>query len=149
MGLRLDFPGISPGNADQPRVHMNRLKSRPQFQAVLAGETIAKTSHFAMHRTSTESAPGAASVLLFTSGIWLGAMVPKRWAKRAVTRNAIKRQIYAVSAGLETQFPKAAFLVRLKQEFSRKAFPGASSPALKAAVRVELVELLQRGLTAA
>jgi ribonuclease P protein component len=26
-------------------------------------------------------------------------MVPKRWAKRAVTRNAIKRQIYTVSAG--------------------------------------------------
>src|SRR5256885_7500066 len=27
---------------------------------------------------------------------WLGAMVPKRWARRSVTRHTIKRQIYAV-----------------------------------------------------
>ena len=33
-------------------------------------------------------------------------MVPKRWAKRAVTRNAIKRQIYNVSAAFEAALPR-------------------------------------------
>jgi ribonuclease P protein component len=32
---------------------------------------------------------------------WLGAMVPKRWARRSVTRHTIKRQIYAVSSDYE------------------------------------------------
>lgn len=128
---------------------MNRLKTRPQFQAVLAGGVIAKTDHFAMHRTLTGHAPGEMVTSLFTSGTWFGAMVPKRWAKRAVTRNAIKRQIYDLGVSLNKQFPQAAFLVRLRQEFSRQTFPSASSPALKAAVRAELVVLLERGLNAA
>ena len=70
-------------------------------------------------------------------------MAPKRWAKRAVTRNAIKRQIYTVSASLTSHFPQAAFLVRLRREFSRKDYPSASSMALKDAVRTELLDLLQ------
>ena len=127
---------------------MKRLKSRPQFQAVLAGSIIAKTSHFAMHAISVSGMPDGTASRLFTPSIWFGAMVPKRWAKRAVTRNAIKRQIYAVGTNLNQQFPEAAFLVRLRQEFSREAFSSASSPALKAAVKVELLELLQRGLKA-
>ena len=70
-------------------------------------------------------------------------MAPKRWAKRAVTRNAIKRQIYTVSASLKSHLPQAAFLVRLRREFSRKDYPSASSTALKDAVRSELLDLLQ------
>lgn len=102
-----------------------------------------------MHRTLTCDAPGELAAALFTPGTWLGAMVPKRWAKRAVTRNAIKRQIYDLGGSLNKQFPEAAFLVRLRQEFSRQIFSSASSPALKAAVRAELLVLLQRGLNAA
>ena len=70
-------------------------------------------------------------------------MAPKRWAKRAVTRNAIKRQIYTVSASLKPLPPPAAYLVRLRREFSRKDYPGASSTALKEAVRAELLVLMQ------
>ena len=33
--------------------------------------------------------------------VWMGALVPKRWARRAVTRNAIKRQIYSVSVDFD------------------------------------------------
>ena len=29
---------------------MQRLKTRPQFQATMAGETVARTAHFALHR---------------------------------------------------------------------------------------------------
>ena len=70
-------------------------------------------------------------------------MTPKRWAKRAVTRNAIKRQIYTVSASLTSPIPQAAFLVRLRREFSRKDFPSATSDALKETVRAELLVLMQ------
>ena len=74
----------------------------------------------------------------------MGALVPKRWAKRAVTRNTIKRQIYNVSAGFEASLPQAAHVVRLRAEFSRKLFVSATSDALKCAVRDELHQLFSR-----
>ena len=73
--------------------------------------------------------------------VWLGAMVPKRWAKRAVTRNSIKRQIYNVSSEFESVLPTAAHVVRLRSGFDRSKFVSASSDALKVAVRSELVQL--------
>jgi ribonuclease P protein component len=72
----------------------------------------------------------------------MGALIPKRWAKRSVTRNAIKRQIYTVSAA--TSLPSAAHVVRLRCGFDRKQFVSASSDALKAAVRGELLQLFER-----
>ena len=72
-------------------------------------------------------------------------MVPKRWARRAVTRNAIKRQIYTVSADFLHHYPQAAFLVRLRREFSRKEFISATSVQLKEAVRAEVLALMQAG----
>jgi ribonuclease P protein component len=68
----------------------------------------------------------------------IGVICPKRWAKRAVTRNTIKRQIYAVSSELESQ------LLRLASGFSREQFPSATSPALKATLRAELIGLLSK-----
>lgn len=153
---------------------MQRLKTRPQFQAVLAGITIAKTEHFVLHRNSldaqfqTENAGSPKSQPALGHGVsktpdsadteslavvrlfpvqvtWMGAMVPKRWAKRAVTRNTIKRQIYTVSAGFADQLPEAAFLVRLRRDFSRKKFVSATSEALKEAVRLELLALMRAG----
>jgi ribonuclease P protein component len=129
---------------------MHRLKTRPQFQAILGGTLVAKTSHFAMHRLELGPAASTASSETFPSlfpvkASWLGAMAPKRWAKRAATRNAIKRQIYTVSASLTTSIPQAAFLIRLRREFSRKDYVSASSIALKQAVRAELLVLMQAG----
>lgn len=72
-------------------------------------------------------------------------MVPKRWAKRAVTRNAIKRQIYTVSADFLDRYAQAAFVVRLRSEFTRKEFISASSEALKEAVRHEIKALMRAG----
>jgi ribonuclease P protein component len=68
-------------------------------------------------------------------------MVPKRWAKRAVTRNTIKRQIYNVSAEFESSLQPLAHLVRLRMAFDRTRFVSATSDALKAAVRAELHQL--------
>lgn len=74
----------------------------------------------------------------------MGAMVPKRWAKRAVTRNAIKRQIYTVSTDFASMLPMAAYVVRLRAGFDRKEFVSATSEALKAAVRLELQQLFAK-----
>ncbi|MBS0341824.1 MAG: ribonuclease P protein component [Proteobacteria bacterium] len=127
---------------------MQRLQSRAQFQAVLAGSTVARTPHFALHRCALEVSSHVgdkpAAALFEPAATWLGAMVPKRWARRAVTRNAIKRQIYSVSASFDAALPQAAYVVRLRAGFDRKVFPSASSVALKAAVRTELLQLFQR-----
>ena len=126
---------------------MHRLKTRPQFQAVLAGSTLARTAHFALHGCTLPQAAVVddAFVPLFpVDGIWLGAMVPKRWAKRAVTRNAIKRQIYNVSVEFESTLPAGAHVVRLRTTFDRKHFVSATSDALKGAVRAELLQLFTR-----
>lgn len=128
---------------------MQRLKTRPQFQAVLAGKTLARTTHFALHSCALQS-PSAegksviAPLFFPVRGVWLGAMVPKRWAKRAVTRNTIKRQIYTVTAEFESLLTESAHVVRLRAAFDRAQFVSATSDALKSSVRVELVSLLVR-----
>ena len=140
---------------------MQRLKTRPQFQAALSGSTVSRTPHFALHRLSlpeslltgdtsaTQGTPSGSNTdtpgpLFKTQDVWLGAMVPKRWARRAVTRNAIKRQIYAISAEFEVRLPCAAHVVRLRSEFDRRQFISATSPLLKNAVRLELEQLFER-----
>lgn len=132
---------------------MQRLKSRPQFEAVLSGNTVSRTAHFALHRIGLPAAgqlpdritagPGSArpQALFAVQDVWIGAVVPKRWAKRAVTRNAIKRQIYNVSASLESRLPAAAHVVRLRSGFDSRLFRSATSDALKQAVRAELQQL--------
>ena len=128
---------------------MQRLKTRPQFQAVLAGSTLARTAHFALHCCALKATvvanenPGAPA-LFPVHGVWLGAMVPKRWAKRAVTRNAIKRQIYNVSADFEPRLSARAHVVRLRAPFDRAQFVSATSDVLKAVVRAELQQLFSR-----
>jgi ribonuclease P protein component len=68
-------------------------------------------------------------------------MVPKRWARRAVTRNTIKRQIYAISAQFEVRLPCAAHVVRLRSGFDRKQIISAKSALLQQAVRHDLEQL--------
>jgi ribonuclease P protein component len=132
---------------------VQRLQTRPQFQAVLAGAIVARTTHFALHRNALD-AMNAQTVagkthetpdLFPIQDTWVGALVPKRWAKRAVTRNAIKRQIYTVSADFLHHCPRAAWVIRLRRDFSRKEFVSASSEALKQAVCSEVRALMQIG----
>ncbi|MBP8149135.1 MAG: ribonuclease P protein component [Limnohabitans sp.] len=140
---------------------MQRLKTRPQFQATLAGGTVSRTAHFALHRLNLTAltdtslaqadqvgpAPSPEQALFDMADVWLGAMVPKRWARRAVTRNAIKRQIYNVSEQFGDRLPIAAHVVRLRTGFDRKQFISASSEPLKLAVRLELLQLFERATT--
>lgn len=96
--------------------------------------------HFALH-LAPSSAHGVQGALFPGGGGWLGVMVPKRWAKRAVTRNLIRRQIYAIGHEMATRMPGCALVVRLRNGFTREQFPSASSAALKQQVRQELLQL--------
>ena len=130
---------------------VQRLKSREQFQAVMAAGTVSRTPHFVLHRAGLEAASSdravPASVLRLAPGVWIGALIPKRWAKRAVTRNAIKRQIFALGSDVGTRLPAAAHVVRLRTGFDRKEFVSASSQRLKDAVRCELQQLFDKAAT--
>ena len=131
---------------------MQRLKTRAQFQAVLAAPVVSRTAHFVLHRADLAclqpgpSSTGAGQALsdAGADGHWLGALIPKRWARRAVTRNGIRRQIYAAAAGVTLRLPASAHVVRLRAAFDRRQFVSASSDALKRAVRQELDQLFAR-----
>ncbi|MFZ9510426.1 MAG: ribonuclease P protein component [Burkholderiaceae bacterium] len=128
---------------------MQRLKTREQFQAVLACDTVARSAHFALHRLMLESPVDGAPATVPAGPVRepaLGALVPKRWARRAVTRNAIKRQVHAVGAAFEARLPRAARVVRLRSTFDRQQFQSAASEPLKRAVRAELEQLFARAL---
>ena len=129
---------------------MQRLANRPQFQAVLAGSTLARTPHFALHcvALNANQTDEARQPLFAVDDVWLGAMVPKRWAKRAVTRNTIKRQVYAVSQDFASSLTRSAHVVRLRSGFDRQHFASATSEVLKAAVRSELQQLFTRAVAA-
>ncbi|MGQ9725474.1 MAG: ribonuclease P protein component [Tepidimonas sp.] len=117
------------------------FRQRAQFQAVLSTAALVHTAHFALHGIPAAAMAGSPVAPLFPGdGPWLGAVVPKRWARRAVTRTSLKRQIYA--AEREHPLPAGAWVVRLKRAFSTADFPSATSVALRRAARDELRQLL-------
>jgi ribonuclease P protein component len=78
----------------------------------------------------------------------VGAVLPKRLARRAVTRNALKRQIYNVMTVFESRLPVGDHVVRLRAPFDRTLFVSATSTQLKRVARLELEQLLERGVRA-
>lgn len=140
-------PGSGTGSGDA----VQRLKTRAQFQALLASPVVARTAHFAVHlrrlstaRATLDDLAGHDQALFPVPGPWLGAMIPKRWARRAVTRNLFKRQIYQVSQLFDQKLPHSAHLVRLRAQFDRQQFHSASSEALRRASREELLRLFEQ-----
>ncbi len=76
-------------------------------------------------------------------------MVPKRWAKRAVTRNMIKRRIYSLA--ISTHRPNTAkgenvaYVVRLRSAFDPRLYKSATSAPLRLAISQELTGLFAQG----
>lgn len=150
---------------------IGRIVRSADFERVLGKPSRARSNHFAVHHLAAmpsklpkparlalalstaqgELSTGDAQVAhspveeLPPEGAWLGVVVPKRHAKRSVTRSLLKRQI---RAAFEQQplLPPGLWVVRLRSPFDRKLFPSASSEALRAAARAELQQLLGRVL---
>lgn len=139
---------------------LRRLTRAADFERALAEPARARSAHFAVHFVA-EAARGAGSGPVSTElsttdeqisapvvddsvarGVRLGAVVPKRHARRAVTRSLIKREIRAAAArqGAAGKPGLAAgiWVVRLRAAFDRAQFVSAASAALRKAARGEL-----------
>lgn len=79
----------------------------------------------------------------------LGMVLPKKQARRSVTRSLIRHQVREalrrhaplVRAGAACAHGAEGWVLRLKAPFDRQQFPSAASAALGAAVRAELDQL--------
>ena len=156
---RMELPG---------RRRLARAVSSSDFEGALRLRSRATTLHFAMHHLKPLRGPDAApkpaqtSPQLSTTEVitgalpvdsspvgsvptpqWLGAVVPKRLARRAVTRALLKRQIYAVGERHRDRLAEGVWIVRQRAGFDRALFPSASSEALKRTARTELEALFQ------
>lgn len=69
---------------------------------------------------------------------WIGVVLPKRLARRAVTRNLLRRQIRAAMDRHVAALPAGLWVVRLRAGFDRTAFRSAASEPLRQAARAEL-----------
>lgn len=137
---------------------MERLQTRAQFDSVLGHRPLATTEHFALHCSHRlDTPPGqrlepltevSKAPLADVKQLAIGAMVPKKWARRAVTRNLIRRQIYSLAEQHLPEQPAQAYVVRLRRTFLTQKFVAASSAPLKHAVREQLLALLAQAPTA-
>jgi len=73
---------------------------------------------------------------------WLGTVLPKRLARRSVTRNLLRRQIRGAMSRHLHRLPPGLWVVRLRSPYGREQFPSAASDALRRAARQELDRLL-------
>jgi ribonuclease P protein component len=93
-----------------------------------------------------------ANAALRQEAIWLGLVVPKRHAKRSVTRQLLKRQMRAAvveQQNLPHHLSHGLWVLRLRNAFEVAQFPSAASKTLAQAARSELKELLQRAASPA
>ena len=151
---------------------VGRILRSADFVQVLANAPRARSAHFAAHhlpqrpslpaKPGKKPAEGAVAGKLSTGdapscpplveqcppaalqGHWLGTVVPKRHAKRAVTRNLLKRQMRGVMQAQAAQLPAGLWVLRLRAAFDPRRFHSAASDALRELARDELQLLLQR-----
>ena len=139
---------------------IGRLLLKSDFERLLAVRPCSRSTHFAVHYLHGRPgvpAPTLASDLCTTDapesppsvdnsaeGWWIGTVVPKRHAPRAVTRNLLRRQVRAAMQRQQPQLRAGLWLVRLRQPFVRSSFVAADSTALRRAAASELDRLLQR-----
>jgi ribonuclease P protein component len=75
---------------------------------------------------------------------WFGAVVPKRHARKATTRNLLRRQIRAAMDRHHQSLAHGLWLVRLRAPFDAAQYRSAGSMRLRDAARTELDGLLTR-----
>jgi ribonuclease P protein component len=152
--------------------HIGRIVRSSDFERVLRCPPRAKTQHFAVHHLAempsrADPPKGASHLELSTrlscagssavdesvaltsstaalEGRWLGLVVPKRHARRSVTRNLLKRGIRAAMAAHGALLDDGLWVVRLRATFDKTTFPSASSPALQRLAGLELAQALRQ-----
>ena len=121
---------------ESPSAGLSRVASRPQNPELSTEGQLVRAQAVEEFVETAVSAPPAA--------LWLGAVVPKRHARRSVTRTLLKRQIRAAVDRQANRLACGLWIVRLRAPFDRVQFVSAAPEALKRAARVELDGLLAR-----
>ena len=143
---------------------IGRLVHKADFERLLATRSRVRSAHFALHHVATgdlraEPAPKAPAAEKLSTGhegnlprpvddlsasLWFGCVVPKRHARRSVTRSLLKRQIHSALHRHAGRLAGGHWMVRLCAGFAVKEFVSARSEALAQAARTELDGLLCR-----
>ena len=150
------------------RVVVGRILRSADFQSVLATAPRSRRAHFSAHylaaapslakkpvkkafaqELSTGDAPSCPPLVdepqpAPVAGCWLGLVVPKRHARRSVTRNLLKRQMRELMQAHASSLAPGLWVLRLKAPFDRKLFTSPASDPLRATAHDELALLLQR-----
>lgn len=143
---------------------VGRMVQAADFKRLLAAPQRARSAHFAVHHLSSRpSAPRRVAIHQSSTdlstdpasamghavdkapdGHWLGCVIPKRMARRSVTRNLVRRQIREAVGDHVQTLPPGLWLVRLRAPFDPKVFVSAASQPLREAVRTELRQLVRQ-----
>jgi len=133
------------------------------LKALLSAPTLAKTAHFVLQAAHerpvlqelptgaapdrTESVDNSASTAT-PPALRFALVVPKRHAKRAATRNLVKRQMREAVRRHGADWTGRQLMIRQRGTFDPKQYPSAASAALRAAVRSELETLFTQAAPA-
>lgn len=157
-------PDPRPRTVSVPPVAVTRaLTQAGDFSQVLKAPARARTAHFVVHHLPQRplsgkkpaSSPEASDLSTATipelspavdespvTELWLGLVVPKRHAKRAVTRTLLKRRIRAAVSHVAAVLAPGLWVVRLRTPFDRQEFVSAASDRLARAASQELAALM-------
>ena len=124
-----------------PHFAIHHVPDRPSVVSKTMSDKLLTVSAPATHGPVDESLSVTATTLA-SGAIWFGAVVPKRHARRSVTRTVLKRQIRAVLSQNATWLAGGLWVIRLRNPFDRSRFVSAASDELRRAVRAELDGLI-------
>jgi ribonuclease P protein component len=160
---------LNPLSAASPGRCVQRLVNKADFERLLAARSKARSTHFSLHhvvagpwvrvwvprqsadqKLSTDTArtcpqPVDETVVVAPDGLWLGCVVPKRHAKRAVTRNCLKRQVRGAFQRHAKSLPDGLWLVRLRAPFVNEVTESGASGAKLVSARSQALIRAARG----
>lgn len=123
------------------------------FQRALAVRPCARSEHFVLHHVAVPATSPDGSKLstgpdpeptLAVEDLRVGWIIPKRQARRAVTRNLVRRQMRAAFDRHADVLASGDWLLRLRAGFDAARFASPASDALRQAVRAELDSLMRK-----
>ena len=164
--------GSSPRSPNLATLLVRRLKQTSDFAAVLTRPIAASSTHFAVHwKAAVPIEPRQAGSFLGPNTLstqlvsvrehsvdnysteppdletsrtfWLGVTVPKRFARNAVTRSLLKRQIRNAMERCAPNLVAGLWIVRLRHGFDRANYRSAASDGLRYDVAAELDALMR------
>lgn len=139
---------------------IHKVVHRDDFQRLLAARPRSRSAHFALHHAPAlppshlQRRAGPSAIDLSTDEensrsapvdnnlFGYAAVIPKRHAKRSVTRNLLRRQIRGAFLRHAGAMARGLWLVRLRAPWAVSQFPAAASKALALASSAELDALM-------